>query len=158
MFIHSSTGKVVAVVCAFLLVSGCGVQPSKESVNVSTLDNNSNTIWEKLFFEKKEQHQSVSSEPQKCDRQIVASLSPPEPVKVTCEPIIKTKIVYQSVNVSGKQVVGALERVYFDKLNFSLEARIDTGATTSSLGVTDVQKFERDGNDWVSFVCSSQRQ
>ncbi|MGL6175598.1 MAG: ATP-dependent zinc protease family protein, partial [Vibrionaceae bacterium] len=30
-------------------------------------------------------------------------------------------------------------------------ARVDTGATTSSINATDVQEFERDGKTWVRF-------
>lgn len=36
-------------------------------------------------------------------------------------------------------------------LEESFKARVDTGATTSSISATDIIPFERDGKDWVKF-------
>ncbi|PSJ46053.1 ATP-dependent Zn protease [Zobellella endophytica] len=51
----------------------------------------------------------------------------------------------------GKLIVGETEDVWLDAVNDSFPARIDTGATTSSLSAQDITVFERDGNPWVSF-------
>jgi hypothetical protein len=51
----------------------------------------------------------------------------------------------------GKVVVGEVEFVGIQPGNLRLEARIDSGATTSSLHATDVVRFERDGQPWVRF-------
>ncbi|MED5524432.1 ATP-dependent zinc protease [Gallaecimonas pentaromativorans] len=50
-----------------------------------------------------------------------------------------------------KLVVGALEKVRLHPSDVVLTARIDTGATSASLDARDIQKFERDGADWVRF-------
>lgn len=50
-----------------------------------------------------------------------------------------------------KQIVGETEKVRLPELGFSMDARIDTGATTSSLGATNIRFFERDGEQWVRF-------
>ena len=58
----------------------------------------------------------------------------------------------QRVFVSGdKMVLGELETVWIDPPGLSLNARIDTGATTNSLNAEDMVEFERDGDDWVRF-------
>lgn len=58
----------------------------------------------------------------------------------------------QRVFVSGdKMVLGELETVWIDPPGLSLNARIDTGATTNSLNAEDLVEFERDGDDWVRF-------
>ncbi len=58
----------------------------------------------------------------------------------------------QRVLVSGdKMVLGELETVWIDPPGLSLNARIDTGATTNSLNAEDLVEFERDGDDWVRF-------
>ncbi|MCG9677104.1 ATP-dependent zinc protease [Vibrio sp. Isolate24] len=51
----------------------------------------------------------------------------------------------------GKLIMGEQEWVYVPGLEESFKARIDTGATTSSISATDVVEFERDGKDWVKF-------
>ncbi|USD34247.1 MULTISPECIES: ATP-dependent zinc protease family protein [Vibrio] len=51
----------------------------------------------------------------------------------------------------GKLILGEQEWVYVPGLEESFKARIDTGATTSSISATDVVEFERDGKDWVKF-------
>ena len=53
--------------------------------------------------------------------------------------------------VKGKLLLGAVEKVSLIKENISLEARIDTGADTSSIGVFKLKNFERDGKKWVRF-------
>ncbi len=51
----------------------------------------------------------------------------------------------------GKLVVGEVEKFYLAVPGLILDARIDSGATTSSLHATNIQRFERDGEDWVRF-------
>ncbi|WP_282755671.1 ATP-dependent zinc protease family protein [Desulfuromonas thiophila] len=51
-----------------------------------------------------------------------------------------------------KQVVGAIEHVYLLPPGVVLPARIDTGATTSSLDARNLEVFERNGAPWVRFV------
>jgi hypothetical protein len=57
-----------------------------------------------------------------------------------------------AVNVPGKVVVGSVERVALPELGITAEARMDTGATTSSIHAEDIRAFERDGEDWIRFI------
>lgn len=52
----------------------------------------------------------------------------------------------------GKLILGQQEWVYVPGLEENFKARIDTGATTSSISATDIVEFERDGQDWVKFT------
>ncbi len=54
--------------------------------------------------------------------------------------------------MSGKQLVGAVETVRLSPPGILIDARIDTGATTSSLDAREVTLFERDGRKWVRFT------
>ncbi|USD42713.1 ATP-dependent zinc protease [Vibrio sp. SCSIO 43135] len=51
----------------------------------------------------------------------------------------------------GKLILGEEEWVFIPGLKQSFKARIDTGATTSSISATEIVPFERDGKDWVKF-------
>lgn len=51
----------------------------------------------------------------------------------------------------GKMVVGSLEWVYILQPRHHYKARVDSGATTSSIHAINISRFERDGKKWVSF-------
>lgn len=48
-------------------------------------------------------------------------------------------------------VLGAIEKVKIDTIKQQFDARVDTGATTSSINAIDIQEFERNGKTWVKF-------
>lgn len=50
-----------------------------------------------------------------------------------------------------KTVLGQAEWIYITKAKQNFKARIDTGATTSSINAVDIERFERDGKKWVRF-------
>jgi len=76
------------------------------------------------------------------------------PIKVhPCAPCPKVRpcnpiTIYKEYK---KSVLGGLERVYFPIHSLLLEARIDTGAKTSSMHAENIVGFERDGKPWVRF-------
>lgn len=55
------------------------------------------------------------------------------------------------IDTKDKILIGGREVVLFPELNLTLRAKIDTGAKTSSLHATDIQVFEKDTHQWVSF-------
>lgn len=79
-----------------------------------------------------------------CPEPAPAPVCPPAPACPKPAPVSPTQY-------EGKVVVGEVEFVNIQPGNLRLEARIDSGATTSSLHATDVVRFERDGQRWVRF-------
>ncbi|MGF1729656.1 ATP-dependent zinc protease family protein [Photobacterium kasasachensis] len=73
-----------------------------------------------------------------------ATVEEEEAVAVS-EPVIDTKMAH------GKVILGEEEWVWLDSIQSFFKARIDTGATTSSLNAIDIQIFERDGKEWARF-------
>lgn len=53
--------------------------------------------------------------------------------------------------LDGKMLVGEVELVKVSPPGITYRARIDTGATGTSVHATDVVRFERDGQRWVRF-------
>lgn len=61
-------------------------------------------------------------------------------------PEIRENAQYEDRN---KTIIGAVEKVRILPGNIVLKARIDTGATTTSLGVDEMELIHEDGKDWV---------
>ena len=53
----------------------------------------------------------------------------------------------------AKSIFGWVEEVRIDSAELSLRAKLDTGATTSSLNAQDIEHFERDGKE----ACDTER-
>ena len=53
--------------------------------------------------------------------------------------------------LTTKTLVGRSEWVGLPGIGTYLQARVDSGANTSSLSAKDITRFERDGEDWVRF-------
>ena len=56
----------------------------------------------------------------------------------------------------GMVTLGSLETVNIDIVNSTFTARVDTGATTSSINAVDLQEFERNGKKWVIWFINFQ--
>jgi len=83
--------------------------------------------------------------------------------KMTTPP--KPKVIIKSVPTNtdssdklptNKVVLGEVEQVEIKDLKRSYDARVDTGAATSSLNAVDISEFERNGKNWVRFHLSDE--
>ena len=81
-----------------------------------------------------------------------------EPVVEIVEPVVEeAKLEIKEVEVVTLvpeievKTIGQVEYVDIMPAGIRQKGRIDTGAETTSLGVTDIQFFERDGSRWVKF-------
>jgi hypothetical protein len=60
-----------------------------------------------------------------------------------------------SAAVQAKQVIGWVERVRVTPGDIVMNAKIDTGAKTSSLNARDIKEFSRNGEQWVRFTVTN---
>jgi hypothetical protein len=95
-------------------------------------------------------------EPQEDDMTTVVSVAPAAQARIT------EVIPAQAESISSRElpgngvkyplgIIGEIEPVYVLPLEDAFAARIDTGATTSSIDAANIVEFERDGKSWVSF-------
>ena len=49
------------------------------------------------------------------------------------------------------EILGYIEKVRFDNPSIELNAKLDSGATTSSLNALNKESFEKDGKEWICF-------
>ncbi len=73
--------------------------------------------------------------------------SPLDVVESVCESVVEQVVSGDT----DKTVVGAVERIRITPPGIVVNARVDTGADSSSISATNLVYFERDGDDWVRF-------
>ncbi len=77
-----------------------------------------------------------------------------EEKKVEPKVIIKEKtkivVVEKPISSDSKIIVGSNEYVYVPSLKLTYKAKIDTGATTTSIHALDIKEFERDGKNGLN--------
>jgi hypothetical protein len=68
--------------------------------------------------------------------------------------LIAVTAILAPVDLYGqdKQSVGWIEKALVLPVNIVLDAKLDTGADTSSVNAVDINKFDRDGETWVRFT------
>ncbi|MCX4187397.1 ATP-dependent zinc protease [Methylophaga sp. OBS4] len=52
----------------------------------------------------------------------------------------------------AEQAYGWIEKIKVQPWGVEAKAKLDTGALTSSMHAEDIERFERDGEDWVRFT------
>jgi hypothetical protein len=63
--------------------------------------------------------------------------------------------IAEAKKIDGRVLLGEAEYARVMPGNQILEARIDSGATTTSLHAADIRVFERDGKPWVRFKADN---
>lgn len=95
--------------------------------------------------QKPQLEEPVVEQPQVEEKEVIKETKPAEKPK-------QPELVLKAQKTSdGKLILGEKEWVYVPGLEQNFRARVDTGATTSSISAVDIQPFERDGKDWVKF-------
>ena len=76
----------------------------------------------------------------------------------TAPPSNCAEVEPQIIGADGSFVVGELEYIWLDPPGITLEARVDTGASRSSLSASEPVEFERDGDKWVRFTIGMEEE
>ena len=63
----------------------------------------------------------------------------------------ETKVDKNIQTLDSKIIIGETEMVRITPPQVTLKARIDTGATTTSIDARNITAFERDSKKWVKF-------
>lgn len=107
------------------------------------------------------QHQYIIEQNEVATQRVIDAISE-QVEKPFCPPAPKAKACVVSSQsgksesgradrLRGKVIVGELEKFYLVGPGYIYDARIDSGATTSSLDARNIKRFERDGKNWVRF-------
>ncbi len=129
---YPSRMKIVVVIATLLLLSGCGLMPSSGEPP----------------------REPVSCpEPVTCESCPVAQCPAPqvvEKIKVVEVPAPLPPLA-TTAGAMHLPIIGAVEWVQVEPAGLTLEARIDTGAETTSIHAENIQLLEKEGRRYVRF-------
>lgn len=166
LFNGSDSGKLIAAGIVAFMLSGCAsdhyfMVPKKDLDSLDSsivnqgdqvirLENRTNENFQALTRLNEESTKSILNA---ITEQVEKPSCPPAPR----EPVCTVADSGGSGNdgradrLKGKVIVGELEKFYLAGPGLVYNARIDSGAETSSLDARNITRFERDGTNWVRF-------
>jgi hypothetical protein len=104
------------------------------------------------FKELQESQLQIDSKIDELDQKL--SQKQAQPVAVAAAKPVQCPPPNATNKIGNKMVLGRVEWLWLESVNRVFKARIDTGATTSSISAQDIVVFERDGKRWVRFTLS----
>ena len=161
---HFSWKPLAAFAC-LLLFTGCSADrylmvpkddlgELKGSVQIQratlvTMESNAHSRHEKIIEANSESTKSIlDAIEQKIEKPtcpVIPAKACPPPPRATAQERGRAD------RLKGKVIVGELEKFYLAGPKLVYDARIDSGAETSSLDARNITRFERDGSNWVRF-------
>lgn len=90
---------------------------------------------------------------------LILTISACQPKQVIVPAVVHNVNTTQEIVVEKAHlpIIGEVEPIYFLPMKSPFNARIDTGAATSSLDCNHVEYFERDGEKWVIFKLKNRK-
>ncbi|MGC8119454.1 ATP-dependent zinc protease [Marinobacter sp. VGCF2001] len=135
----------------YLMVQKSDLEDVRASVQsqratLVTMEQNASVRQEKLLHQNQESTQTIL---QAISTQVQKPSCPPPKAAPRCPTPGKDK--GRADRLKGKVVVGEVEKFFLAGPSLVYTARIDSGAETSSMHARNIQRFERDGSNWVRF-------
>ncbi|MBL0010717.1 MAG: ATP-dependent zinc protease [Nitrosomonas sp.] len=150
-------------VLLFFLLSACNPRMgdlSEREAEINARESELVTLFAELLEQKKalknHQENAASSKPTECSSDSKSDFTTTANTQKEKTSLSYTKTVSGGVEKihlppDSRTLLGRIEKVYLDPPGMEFNARIDTGAQTSSLNAIDIVEFERDGKPHVRF-------
>jgi hypothetical protein len=134
-------------ICAF--ISGCAATNTPTNNNIK--DTTKQEQYQEKTNKKIENKEQIDKKEKKEQEIKSAEKEQKEEQPKIIKQIVKKIIIKKPVIKDSMIVIGTAEKVYIPSSDILLKAKIDTGATTTSIHALNIKEFERDGNKWIKF-------
>ena len=157
---RSRSACLLTLFFSLFTLSGCALNPGNQQT-LQAIDKLDTGLQQRLqMLEQQTQHQNEQlSQLQlqiQSNKQTLARLTTNQQKLLTLTENRSRKakpelLTEPDPNQQGKVVLGSKEWVWLDAAAQNFRARVDSGATTSSMHAPDPVFFERNGSEWVRF-------
>ena len=166
--------RLIPLLLSLFILSGCALNTNKPTLEaIQALDNRLEQRLDELEQQNKRQSTQLSQLHAQLQQnsQTIAQLKASQTKLLTLTEARQKKAeLYNArnlnsaqtltasahaANTQGKIVLGSKEWVWLDAAQDNFKARVDSGATTSSIHAPEPVFFERNGEDWVRFSLIS---
>ena len=107
--------------------------------------------------EKSESTKKAEDMPKEGDAKAEAEAADPDDEAAAEKADAEAPAVARPVAPDPVQVYGWREEIFLDGIESGIDAKLDTGAYTSSIHAEEKELFERDGKKWLKFIVTEPR-
>ncbi|MGF1842408.1 ATP-dependent zinc protease [Vibrio clamense] len=152
--------KRYAPIVIVSLLSGCSLTSADKNhqILVNTIQQSETNLSNKLtnlelqISNQADYIESLETDVQQLNDKLDVAIQATPITNSVDEPATESPVEQTSNTTHQSSIIlGAIEKVTIESMKQSFDARIDTGAATSSLNAIDIQEFERNGKKWVKF-------
>lgn len=165
--IYVTSGAFSSLLAFVVILTGCAQLQPESSPNIADLQKQQE-LYRQQFSDQqqflREQSETLLTLQQELQSQLaqqsalqqqqqkqLSALAQKADAAAILAPAALPEIISNACADESKLLLGAAEWVWLKAAGKPLRARIDTGASTSSISSANIETFERDGKDWVRF-------
>ncbi|PHO10899.1 hypothetical protein CPG37_00170 [Malaciobacter canalis] len=141
--------KTITALTIYAFISGCAATNTPTNNNIK--DTTKQEQYQEKTNKKIENKEQIDKKEKKEQEIKSAEKEQKEEQPKIIKQIVKKIIIKKPVIKDSMIVIGTAEKVYIPSSDILLKAKIDTGATTTSIHALNIKEFERDGKKWIKF-------
>ncbi len=156
----------IVLLATLFLFSGCAITNQSQEQTIAAVMAMQQSINNKLDIVNSDLQKQLDVSLQEQDKKIETLQSSTQKSLANLEKAINSKedkkmlevAKLEPTRVTNLRVLGEAEWVQIEGIEGSLDARVDTGASVSSISAINIEEFERNSKKWVRFTVKDKKE